>query len=117
VITFEKPFFVRAYVQETQLEWPILRDESRALYRAYGMERGAAGDIFGLKSWWTYLKLVLRGRRLRKSGGDVYQLGGDVLVDPEGIVRLQHIGRGPADRPPVDAILRIVTPGKPTDSP
>jgi hypothetical protein len=108
IVTFEKPFFVRAYLRETGLEWPILLDESRGLYAAYGMERGSAGKIFGWRSWWTYLKLVLRGRRIHRSSGDVYQLGGDVLIDPGGIVRWHHVGEDPADRPPAASILERV---------
>ena len=108
VVTFETRFFVEAYRRDTGAEWPILIDNSLELYTAYGMERGSARRIFGLRAWWTYLKLLLRGRRLRKSEGDVYQLGGDVLVDPAGIVRLHHVGQDPSDRPPVESILDCV---------
>lgn len=108
VVTFEREFFVRAYIDETNMPWPILIDENRDLYTAYGMERGRASDILGLRSWWTYAKLLFRGRRLRRGEGDIYQLGGDVLVDPDGIVRLHHVGIGPADRPEVSTILDVV---------
>ena len=108
VVTFESEFFVSAYIRETGIPWPILMDKDRQLYTAYDMLRGRASDILGLRSWWAYAKLMLRGRRPRRSEGDIYQLGGDVLVDPEGIVRLHHVGRGPADRPEVSALLDIV---------
>ncbi len=39
---------------------------------------------------------------------EVFQQGGDVLVDPQGIVRFHHIGTGPADRPPVQRILNVI---------
>jgi hypothetical protein len=57
---------------------------------------------------WVYLKLLLSGRKLRAPSGDPRQLGGDVLVDPTGTVRLHHVGRGPADRPSVDTLLDAV---------
>ncbi|HSH13152.1 MAG TPA: SelL-related redox protein, partial [Desulfurivibrionaceae bacterium] len=38
----------------------------------------------------------------------IHQRGGDVLIDPNGMVRLHHIGKGPADRPRVEDILRLV---------
>lgn len=98
----------QVYVRDTQLTWPILVDESLTLYAAYGMERGRWWEIWAPASWWMYAKLLLRGRRLQRSAGDPGQLGGDVLVDPRGIVRLHHIGRGPADRPGVEAILAVV---------
>ena len=97
-----------AYMRETELQWPLLVDRERTLYKAYGMERGEAWDLYGPPAIWTYLKLLGRGRRLRRSGSDVEQLGGDVLVDPEGIVRLHHVGAGPADRPEVSVLLEAV---------
>ena len=108
VVTFQGGFLVDAYVRETKLRWPILLDESLELYRSYGMERGRWQDIWGPATWWTYLKLLLRGRRLQRSSADVNQLGGDVLIDPDSIVRLHHVGRGPADRPAVDSLLDVV---------
>lgn len=108
VVTFELGPLVQAYVQETQLKWPIVVDESRRLYTAYGMNRGKWWNIYGPASIWVYIRLLLRGRKLRRPQGDPDQLGGDVLIDPGGIVRLQHVGSGPADRPSVESLLRVV---------
>ena len=107
VVTFERTALARAYVEESGLAWPILVDETRALYRAYGMLRGSAWDIWGPKTWWAYAKELVRGRRPKATdiNSDTHQLGGDVLIDPSGIVRLAHVGRGPADRPSVATIL------------
>ena len=110
VVTFENDFFARQYVAETGLTWPLLIDGHREAYRGYGMLTASFGDVWGVKTWWAYLKALLQGQTLRKSAGDVYQRGGDVLIDPAGIVRLHHVGDGPADRPAVEAILRRVEP-------
>ena len=108
VVTFQSGFLERAYVDETGLKWPLLVDDTRGLYRAYGMERGRAWNVFGPRSIWKYLTLMARGRRPRAASGDPWQLGGDVLVDPQGVIRLHHVGSGPADRPAVEKILGIV---------
>ena len=108
VVAFQGGFLANAYIRETDLHWPILLDESLELYRSYGMERGRWQDIWGLATWSIYLKLLVRGRRLQRSSADVYQLGGDVLIDPDSIVRLHHVGKGPADRPAVDSLLEVV---------
>ena len=97
-----------AYVRETRLTWPLLVDADRTLYTAYGMQRGSWWNIFGPASCWAYLKLLLRGRRLRPPRDDVRQLGGDVLIDRQGIVRLHHVGAGPADRRAVSALLEPI---------
>ena len=108
VVTFQGGSLVDAYARETELRWPILLDESLELYRSYSMERGRWQDIWGPETWWTYLKLLVRGRRLQSSSADVNQLGGDILIDPDGIVRLHHVGKGPADRPAVDSLLEVI---------
>lgn len=106
VVTFELDYFARQYAAETGLAWPLLIDADRHLYRGYGMLAASFWDVWGPHSWWVYLKALSRGETLRKSAGDIFQRGGDVLIDPAGIVRLHHIGRGPADRPPLATILR-----------
>ncbi|MFV2069765.1 MAG: SelL-related redox protein [Pirellulales bacterium] len=106
-VTFESGWLPEAYVEETELPWPLLIDDSRRLYAAYDMSRGHGWNLFGPAALGSYAKLLLRGRRIRRPTGDVYQLGGDVLIDPNGIVRLHHVGNGPADRPEIDSLLQI----------
>lgn len=111
VVTFEDDFFARNYAAETSLTWPLLVDDTRETYRYYGMLSASFLDVWGPKTWWVYLKEIIRGGRLRKPDGDVYQRGGDVLVDPDGIVSLHHVGAGPADRPTVESLLRRIPRG------
>jgi len=106
IVTFEASTFARTYVDETGLRWPILVDETRSLYRAYGMLRGRLRDIWGPRTWWAYAKELLRGRTPRPAHADTSQLGGDVLIDSSGVVRLRHVGSGPADRPSIESIIR-----------
>jgi hypothetical protein len=108
VVTFEAGFLARQYVEESSIGWPLLVDEKRDLYRAYGMLDAGFWDIWGPSTWLAYLKEILRGRLPKHSSGDIRQRGGDVLIDPQGIIRLHHIGVGPADRPEVKNILKVV---------
>ncbi len=105
VITFEADYFACRYAEETSLSWPLLVDENRDTYRDYGMLSASFWDVWGPATWWAYGKAILRGEKLWKSEGDIFQRGGDVLIDPNGIVRLHHVGKGPADRPAVEMIL------------
>ncbi len=112
VVTFQSGPIVEAYARETPLAWPILIDISLEMYQAYGMKRGHWWGIFGPPAWWAYVKLLLRGRRLRMPSGDVSQLGGDVIIDPDGIIRLHHVAAGPGDRPAIHALLDTVRRGR-----
>lgn len=108
VVTFETEQAVRSYVSDMNLSWPLLLDSSREIYKAYGMERGSWWNIYGPGTLWMYFKLIFRGRKPQRATADTSQLGGDVLIDPDGIVRLQHIGSDPADRPRVAQLLALV---------
>jgi hypothetical protein len=110
VVTFENDFFARNYAAETSLTWPLLVDDTREIYRSYGMLSASYWDVWGPKTWWVYLKQVMKGARLRKPEGDIYQRGGDVLIDPTGIVSLHHVGAGPADRPAIETIMNKIHP-------
>lgn len=108
VVTFENDFMARCYVEDTALQWPILVDSSREVYKNYGMLTASFWDIWGFKTWQVYFREMSKGNLPKKSHGDVYQRGGDILIDPDGVVRLHHVGDGPADRPAVDFMLKIV---------
>lgn len=109
VVTFEAGPVARAYVAETGLPWPILVDQDRSLYHAYGMLRGSWWNVWGPATWLAYAKELLKGRlpSAAAGGSDVHQLGGDVLIDPTGTLRLVHVGAGPADRPSVAHLLAV----------
>lgn len=108
VVTFEAGFLAQAYVEDSALPWPLLVDEERILYHGYDMLEASFWDVWGPKTWWAYAREIWKGTKLKESEGDVNQRGGDVLIDPDGVVRLHHVGDGPADRPSVDKILSTI---------
>ncbi|MPY86969.1 MAG: redoxin domain-containing protein [Luteitalea sp.] len=105
VVTFETTPFARAYVDDMKISWPLLIDSDRTLYHAYGMHRARLWDLWGPGTWWAYAKELARGKLPGRPHADTSQLGGDVLIDPSGIVRFHYVGVGPADRPSITAIL------------
>ena len=107
VVTFETLDAARAYVDETGVVWPLLIDAERQLYHAYGMHKAQLRHLWGLATMRAYWREALSGRFPRIPRADSIQQGGNVLIDPSGIVRFHHIGRGPADRPLVDTLLAV----------
>ena len=108
IVTFDADFMARAYVEQTQLPWPLLIDSDHSVYEAYGLLRATWWSILGPASIWEYLKLIiLKGRRVQKSGSDYRQLGGDILIDPDGIVRLHFLSKSPHDRPNIADMLAV----------
>jgi alkyl hydroperoxide reductase subunit AhpC len=108
VVTFENNLLSRSYVEETSLPWPLIIDESRELYNSYGMRYASFWDIWGPRTWLAYIREIIKGQKLIKSEADIMQRGGDILIDPNGIVQMHHVSKGPADRPSVEMILHII---------
>jgi alkyl hydroperoxide reductase subunit AhpC len=108
VVTFDTAAVARAYVEDTGLGWPLLVDETRALYRAYGIDRGRIRDVWGFRTWLAYLKEFSRGAFLKPLRADSLQLGADIFIDPAGVLRYRHVGDGPAGRPPIEELVRVL---------
>ncbi len=104
-VTFEGADAARAYVAETGLRWPLLVDTERRLYHAYGMGKARLRHLLGPATWRAYGREALLGRFPRLPRADTAQQGGNVLIDPAGLVRFHHVGLGPADRPAVSRLL------------
>lgn len=109
VVTFETPARARGYAAETGCPWPIVSDGERVLYGAYAMRRARLRHLLGPATWAAYWRELRRGVLPRLPAADTFQQGGDVLIDPAGVVRLVHVGSGPGDRPTVERILQART--------
>ena len=104
-MTFESAESARTYAKETESPWTVLVDEDRSLYRGYGYERSRLRHLFGWSTMRTYFNEALAGHWPRWPVSDTVQQGGDILIDPSGIVRFVYVGDGPGDRPDVASII------------
>ncbi len=105
VVTFAAPGLLAAYRQHLAVPFPVLSDPDRVLYRLLGAERGSRRQVWSLGTLRTYARLLCKGRRLRRPTEDIRQLGADVVVGRDGIVRYLHLPATPASRPPVQALI------------
>lgn len=111
IVAFDDDVMAKNYVASTGLEWPLLLDQDRELYRGYQLESGSWWQIYNPLSILRYIWLILTKRSIGKPGSDYRQLGGDVLIDPAGVVRLHVASETPHDRPSVEDILSVVDAG------
>lgn len=107
VISFGTFPGARVWLQETAVPFELLLDPQMKAYQAYGLERSLIRS-WGPKVWLTYARLLLSGLRWRGVQGDSAQLGGDFIVDKNGIVRLAYRSHDPADRPSLDKIVSLL---------
>lgn len=105
IISFGSLPAIQQWMQETCHTFTVLLDRERTVYNAYGLERSYWRSR-NLKTRWYYVKAWLAGRKSHASpGDDTSQLGGDFIVDKNGVLQLVYPSHDPTDRPPVEALL------------
>lgn len=111
LVSYESNELAMRYIDQLNLDWPLLMDPDRDLYRAYGMSSIKLWEILKPASMWRYWKLIQRGEPIQKPGSDWRQAGGNVVVDPQQIVRLHHVSQSPHDRPTAIQMLDVIRTG------
>jgi len=110
VVTFTRAENLDRYLAVNDLPFVVLIDPDRVAYSAFGLERASLLRVWGGRALWKYVQLLAQGRwrDLRRPVEDTRQLGGDFIVDPDGVLVYGFWGAGPADRPSVDELIAAV---------
>jgi hypothetical protein len=90
------------------VDLPVLADEERVSYRAAGAKVATVGELIGPKSVASGLmKTVSSGGKVRpgKVIGHPAQLGGAMIVKPDGSVPWTHMSEDASDTAPPEDIL------------
>ena len=86
---------------------PLLSDPTWSTYRAFGFGRaGSRTLLLSPRTWWAGFRAALNGRLPHRPTEDYAELGGDVLLAPDGRVAWIHRSRNAADRPRPADVLR-----------
>lgn len=108
IISFSTFPAVQAWLKETCSDFTVLLDSEREVYKAYKLERSYWRSR-NLRTRWAYLQAWLAGKKRYDSHGeDTNQLGGDFMIDTQGIIRFAHPSHDPTDRPPVDELINQI---------
>jgi peroxiredoxin len=110
VVSFGSPDGIEGFRTRLGLSFPVASDPEQKAYRDYGIGKTSFWGVWSPRVLWKYLKLMLRGEKLQHNPEtrDVYQLGGDFLLDADGKVLFAHVSRSPVDRPAVHRILEAL---------
>ena len=94
---------------------PRFADPDRVLYRALGLSRGSFAQVLGPRVFWRAAAATLRGHRLGKNAGDVWQMPGVFLVrDGRVVEAFRH--QDVSDRPDYRAIAARLRRGGTLDA-
>jgi hypothetical protein len=109
VVSFAEPAKLVHYQELHQWPFTMLADPERKAYRAFDLQRLSWFRVFSPATLKRYLQLLFKGMKREPYGGeDIYQSGGDFLLDREGNLHFAQRSQDPADRPAPARLLDMI---------
>jgi len=94
--------------RRTGIELPVLADESRSSYVAAGAKMATVGELLGPKVLAKGALSTLRGQVQGRPVGHPAQLGGTLVVVPDGTVAWSHMSEDASDNASPQEILEAL---------
>ena len=117
IISFAEPTTLVPYQERHRWPFTILADPQREVYRAFELKRLAWFRVFSPPVLKLYFKLWRRGLKQEAyRGEDIYQSGGDFLLNSAGNVLYAYRSQSPADRPAPEKLLQEIDRVQPAQS-
>jgi hypothetical protein len=109
VISFAEPAKLVGYQEHHQWPFMMLADPERRAYHAFALRRLSWFQVFSPAALKLYWKLLRGGMKPEHfEGDDIYQSGGDFLIDGNGNILFAHRSQDPADRPSAVKLLQAI---------
>lgn len=109
VVSFAEPERLVRYGAQHQWPFVMLADPKRIAYDAFALKRFSWFQVFSPATVKLYWRLRREGKKREDYGkDDIYQGGGDFLLDRDGNLLFAHRSRDPADRPAAKNLLEII---------
>jgi peroxiredoxin len=85
--------------------FPIIPDPDERIYKLFGVGSGGLGALLAPRTLQRGIQATLKGHRQGKMEGNTWQLPGDFIVDPQGVLKLARMGRDMGDNLSPDKLL------------
>jgi peroxiredoxin len=109
VVSCAEPSNLALYQKRHQWPFPVFADPGRKAYQIFTLPKLSLWRVFSPSTLRLYRQLMRRGMQQERYGGaDIFQSGGDFLLDREGNILYAHRGKNPADRPTVSTLLKEI---------
>jgi peroxiredoxin len=109
VVSFEEKEGLQRLVSGHKLPFVILLDPQKEVYNKYGMIYKDQGRVGNLGTAIAYMRMRLSGYPRQQAGTDTRQMGGDVVIDRQGVIRFIYRSQYPHDLPDAAAVLKVMT--------
>ena len=110
VVAFTQIDNLERYAKVNDVAFQLLIDPERRVYQAYGLGRGTRRRVYGWRSARRYFQ-IYRDRGfadMHRATEDTLQLGGDFVIDAQGLLTYGFWGAGPDDRPAVTELIAAI---------
>ena len=104
------PPSARAFRKHLGLEVPLYTDPSLETYRALALRRGLVRTLLNARTWGHAVRALAGGFFQGRTRGDPLQLGGVVVLHPDGTVAYRYASAEAGDHPPMAEILSALGP-------
>lgn len=110
VVSFAQPQTLAAHLAIAPQPFPVVADPERKAYTAFTLGKTRLLSFFRPDVVWHYLRLIFRGwmPKRPKDDADVWQLGGDFVIDRTGRLVYAHPSGDAADRPSNEELLKAM---------
>jgi AhpC/TSA antioxidant enzyme len=101
------PEIVKQFIEREKLLFPIVTDPERVGYKSLGLGRVKLWHFLRPRILGNFLKLLFKGQKIRRLTWteDVFQLGGDYIVDRNRKILFAYPSQDATDRPSIATIL------------
>jgi hypothetical protein len=94
------------FMESQKVDLPMYVSGDRKAYKAAGTKIGTMGELIGPKSVWRGIRSSARERvHQGKIVGHAAQLGGVLIVKPDGSIPYSHMSEDASDYPPNVEVL------------
>lgn len=98
----------RDFVARFEVPFPMISDPDQHLYRDFAVERMSPLGFLSPAMALRGIGAMAQGHTMGLPEGDVRQLPGVIIIDPEGGVQYRYDGDSPADHPDPEALVEIL---------
>ena len=91
------------------LPFSMIADPQKHLFEAFRLKRASAGALLSARMVLRGVAAMAKGHGIGVPQGDVRQLPGVIIIDTDGRILFSHHAAGPADHPPPDVLLDVLS--------
>ena len=110
LISYDDPALLKQkMMHDLEVPYPILLDPSKETYARWRLGRtNLFGAMLSPNLNVRYVQLLARGERFLGLAPDMFQLGGDFVVDPNGRIAFAHAMKNNGDRAQVASLIEAM---------